>query len=113
MGASKDTIYFFAGNTHDQVCTLALAMEKTKSADPAVYTRAIREVCNPPGKDVDDEIEALKLVRSGVDINFNGAGSICDFDAQGDQLNRHYAHFRIEKGKSVLVQTLKGPEAKI
>jgi len=113
MGASEDTIYFFAGNTHDQVCTLAYAMEKTKSTDPLVYTKAIREVCNPPGQSVDDEIEALKLVRSGVDINFNGAGSICDFDAQGDQLNRHYAHFRIEKGKSVLVQTLKGPETKI
>lgn len=113
MGAGPDMIYFFAGNTHDQVCTLAYAMEKTKSTDPLVYTKAIREVCNPPGRAVDDEIEALKLVRSGVDINFNGAGSICDFDAQGDQLNRHYAHFRIEKGKSVLVQTLKGPETKI
>jgi branched-chain amino acid transport system substrate-binding protein len=113
MGAGGDTIYLFAGNTHDQICTLALAMEKTKSTDPFVYTRAIREVCNPPGKDVDDGVEALKLVRAGADINFNGAGSICDFDAQGDQLNRHYAHFRIEKGKSVLVQTLKGPETKI
>jgi branched-chain amino acid transport system substrate-binding protein len=113
MGASPDTIYFFAGNTHDQICTLALAMEKAKSTDPLVYTKVIREVCNPPGEEVDDELKALALVRRGVKINFNGAGSICDFDAQGDQLNRHYAHFRIENGKSVLVQTLKGPEAKI
>jgi len=113
MGAGPDAIYFFAGNTHDQICTLALAMEKTKSTDPLVYTKAIREVCNPPGEVVDDELKALKLVRAGTKINFNGAGSICDFDEHGDQLNRHYAHFRIEKGKSVLVQTLKGPEAKI
>ena len=87
-------------------------MEKAQSTDPVNYTKLIREVCNPPGQDVDDELEALKLVRAGTDINFNGAGSICDFDAQGDQLNRHYAHFRIEQGKSVLVQTLKGPETK-
>jgi hypothetical protein len=32
------------------------------------------------------------------------------FDAQGDQLNRHFGHFRIEKGKQVLVQIIKGPE---
>jgi branched-chain amino acid transport system substrate-binding protein len=113
MGAGNDTIYFFAGNTHDQVCVLALAMEKAKSTDPLVYTKFIREICNPPGQEVSDELEALKLVRSGVKINFSGAGSICDFDANGDQLNRHYAHFRIENGKNVLVQTLKGPETAI
>ncbi len=110
MGAPEGTIYFFAGNTHDQVCVLALAMEKAKSADPLVYTRVIREICNPPGELVQDELQALELVRKGVKINFDGAGSICDFDARGDQLNRNYAHFRIENGKSVLVQTLKGPE---
>jgi branched-chain amino acid transport system substrate-binding protein len=48
-------------------------------------------------------------VRQGVKINFQGAGSICDFDARGDQLNRHFGHFRIEKGKQVLVQIIKGP----
>jgi branched-chain amino acid transport system substrate-binding protein len=110
MGAEEDKIYFFAGNTHDQVCTLALAMEKAKSAEPLVYTKAIREVCNPPGEIVADEVRALELVRSGSKINFEGAGSICDFDGHGDQLNRHYAHFRIENGRSALVQTLKGPE---
>jgi branched-chain amino acid transport system substrate-binding protein len=110
MGAGDDKIFFFAGNTHDQVCVLALAMEKAKSSDPLVYSKAIREVCNPPGESVADELKALELVRSGAKINFEGAGSICDFDSHGDQLNRHYAHFRIENGKSVLVHTLKGPE---
>jgi hypothetical protein len=52
---------------------------------------------------VADELSALRLVRSGTKINFDGARSICDFDSRGDQLNRHYA-------QSVLVQTLKGPE---
>jgi branched-chain amino acid transport system substrate-binding protein len=113
MGADGKTIYFFAGNTHDQVCVLALAMEKAKSTDPLTYTKAIREVCNPPGQNVTEELTALRLVRSGTKINFEGAGSICDFDDRGDQLNRHYAHFRIENGQSVLVQTLKGPETKI
>ena len=58
-------------------------------------------------------VEALKLVRAGTKIDFVGAGSDCDFDERGDQLNRHFGHFRIEKGKQVLVQIIKGPEVKL
>jgi branched-chain amino acid transport system substrate-binding protein len=108
MGADENALFLFAGNTHDQICTLALAMEKTKSTDSLVYTKAIRELCNGPGQKVDDIAEALKLVRAGTGIDFVGAGSDCDFDERGDQLNRHFGHFRIEKGKQVLVQIVKG-----
>ena len=110
MGADENALFLFAGNTHDQICTLALAMEKTKSTDSPVYTKAIRDICNGPGQKVDDVVEALKLVRAGTKIDFLGAGSDCDFDERGDQLNRHFGHFRIEKGKQVLVQIIKGPE---
>jgi branched-chain amino acid transport system substrate-binding protein len=113
MGADENALFLFAGNTHDQICTLALAMEKTKSTDSLVYTKAIRELCNDPGQKVDDVTEALKLVRAGTKISFMGAGSDCDFDERGDQLNRHFGHFRIEKGKQVLVQIIKGPEVKL
>jgi branched-chain amino acid transport system substrate-binding protein len=110
MGATDESaLYLFAGNTHDQICTLALAMEKANSTDSLVYTKEIPAVDNPPGEEVDDILVALKKVREGVKIDFQGAGSICDFDARGDQLNRHYGHFRIEKGKQVLVQIIKGP----
>jgi branched-chain amino acid transport system substrate-binding protein len=110
MGATDDNaLYLFAGNTHDQICTLALAMEKAKSTDSLVYTKEIPAVDNPPGEEVDDILVALEKVRKGVKIDFQGAGSICDFDARGDQLNRHFGHFRIEKGKQVLVQIIKGP----
>jgi hypothetical protein len=51
MGATDETaLYLFAGNTHDQICTLALAMEKAKSTDPLVYTKEIPAVDNPPGR---------------------------------------------------------------
>ncbi len=113
MGADENALFLFAGNTHDQVCTLALAMEKTKSTDSLVFTKAIRELCNPPGDKVGDVVEALKLVRAGKDIDFVGAGSDCDFDERGDQLNRHFGHFRISKGKQTLVQIVKGPEGKL
>src|SRR5262249_58269879 len=90
-----------------------LAMEKAKSTDSLVYTKEIPAVDNPPGEEVDDILIGLEKVRAGVKINFQGAGSICDFDARGDQLNRHFGHFRIEKGKQVLVQIIKGPQGKI
>ena len=113
MGADENALFLFAGNTHDQICTLALAMEKAKSTDSLIYTKVIRELCNGPGQKTDDVTEALRLVRAGTKIDFVGAGSDCDFDERGDQLNRHFGHFRIEKGKQVLVQIIKGPEAKL
>src|SRR5262249_5839700 len=88
MGATdENALYLFAGNTHDQICTLALAMEKAKSTVSLVYTKEIPAVDNPPGEEIDEILVALKKVREGVKINFQGAGSICDFDARGDQLN--------------------------
>jgi branched-subunit amino acid ABC-type transport system permease component len=113
MGADENALFLFAGNTHDQICTLALAMEKTKSTDSLVYSKAIRELCNGPGQKVDNIGESLKLVRAGTKIDFVGAGSDCDFDERGDQLNRHFGHFRIEKGKQALVQIIKGPEVNL
>ena len=113
MGADENALFLFAGNTHDQICTLALAMEKTRSTESLTYCKVIREICNPPGERVEEIGEALKLVRAGKDIDFVGAGSDCDFDERGDQLNRHYGHFAIKGGKQTLVQIIKGPEVKL
>lgn len=113
MGADENALFLFAGNTHDQICTLALAMDKTKSTDSLIYTKAIREICNPPGEKVGDIGEALKKVRAGSKIDFVGAGSDCDFDERGDQLNRHFGHFRVEKGKQLIIQVIKGPDGKL
>ena len=100
MGAPEGSIFLFAGNAHDQICTIALAMEKAKSTDATVWSKAIPDVCNPPGEQVDDVVKALSLVRDGKDIDFVGAGATCDFDAQGDQINRSFLHQVIEKGKN-------------
>jgi len=110
MGGDENTIYLFASNTHDQICTLAMAMEKAKSTDSLAFTNEIRAVCNPPGEMVNDVIDALTKIRAGTKINFDGAGSSCDFDKQGDQINRSYAVFKIIKGKQVLQDVIKEPE---
>jgi branched-chain amino acid transport system substrate-binding protein len=80
MGAPEGTAFLFAGNTHDQVCVTALAMEHAKTSEAAVWAKSIREVCNPPGEEVDDILRALEMVRAGKKINFVGAGASVDFD---------------------------------
>lgn len=113
MGADENALFLFASNTHDQVCTLAMAMEKAKSTDSLVFTKEIRAVCNPPGELVNDILEALAKIRAGTEINFDGAGSSCDFDKQGDQINRSYAVYKIIGGKQVLQNIMKEPEASL
>jgi branched-chain amino acid transport system substrate-binding protein len=113
MGADENALFLFASNTHDQVCTLAMAMEKAKSTDSLVFTKEIRAVCNPPGEMVNDVLDALAKIRAGTEINFDGAGSSCDFDKQGDQINRSYAVYKIIGGKQVLQNIMKEPEASL
>lgn len=106
MGAPEGTAFLFAGNTHDQVCVTALAMEHAKTQDAVVWAKSIREVCNPPGEEVDDILRALEMVRAGKKVNFVGAGASVDFDERGDQLNRSFLHQVIENGKNRIVEVV-------
>jgi branched-chain amino acid transport system substrate-binding protein len=106
MGAPEGSVFLFAGNAHDQICAAALAMEKAKSQEAVVWSKAIREVCNPPGERVDDVVAALEQVRTGTKIDFVGAGATCDFDDRGDQINRSFLHQVIEGGKNRIVGVL-------
>ncbi|GHT96498.1 ABC transporter substrate-binding protein [Betaproteobacteria bacterium] len=106
MGGKPGTLYFFAGNTHDQVATIALAIEKAGTLETTRWAAQISEVTNPPGTKTDDVVEALRLVRAGKPLDFIGAGSDCDFNSNGDQINRYFLHQRISGGKQVFVETL-------
>ena len=44
----------------------------------------ILEVANAPGEEVSDPCEALKLIREGTDINYQGASGNVDIDEYGD-----------------------------
>src|SRR5438552_2055425 len=70
-------------------------------------SKQIIAVGNGPGQEVDDVVEALKLVRAGTAINFQGAGSTCDFTPNGDQLGRGMGQWIIRSGKSVFVEYAK------
>ena len=107
MGAPSDRVYLFPPNTHDQLAITALAMEKAKSPMAADWHKEILHVGNGPGQQVDDIAEALKLVKAGKPINFQGAGSTCDFTPNGDQIGRGMGQWIIKGGKSVFVEYAK------
>jgi branched-chain amino acid transport system substrate-binding protein len=107
MGAPADRVFLFPPNTHDQIAITALAMEKANSPMAVDWSKQIITVGNGPGQEVDDVVEALKLVRAGKAINFQGAGSTCDFTPNGDQLGRGMGQWIIKGGKSVFVEYAK------
>jgi len=107
MGAPADKLYLFPPNTHDQICITALAMEKAKSPMALDWSKQIITVGNGPGPETDDIVEALKLVRAGKPVNFQGAGSTCDFTPNGDQLGRGMGQWIYKGGKSVFVEYAK------
>src|SRR5204862_354647 len=78
--------------------------ERMKAAD---WHKEIIAVGKGPGPQVDDVVEALKLVKAGKPINFQGAGSTCDFTPNGDQLGRGMGQWIIKGGKSVFVEYAK------
>lgn len=107
MGAPADRMFLFPPNTHDQLAITALAMERAKSPMAVDWSKQIIAVGNGPGQEVDDVVDALKLVREGKPVNFQGAGSTCDFTPNGDQLGRGMGHWIIKGGKSVFVEYAK------
>lgn len=107
MGAPADRVYLFPPNTHDQIAITALAMERAKSPMAVDWSKQIITVGNGPGEAVDDIVDALKLVRAGKSVNFQGAGSTCDFTPNGDQMGRGMGQWIIKGGKSVFVEYAK------
>ncbi len=107
MGAPADRVYLFPPNTHDQIAITALAMERAKSPMAVDWSKQIIAVGNGPGEAVDDIVDALKLVRAGKSVNFQGAGSTCDFTPNGDQMGRGMGQWIIQGGKQVFVEYAK------
>src|SRR4051812_27152479 len=107
MGAPEDKLFLFPPNTHDQIAVTAMAMEKAKSPMAVDWSKQIMAVCNGPGENVDDVVDALKIIRAGKALNFSGAGSTCDFTPNGDQLGRGMGQWIYKGGKSVFVEYAK------
>jgi neutral amino acid transport system substrate-binding protein len=63
---------------------VAIAAEAAKDGTGDGIKSKIREVANAPGQEVSDVCEAIKLVKAGTDIDYQGASGNVDLDEYGD-----------------------------
>ena len=66
------------------LAVVALAIEQGKNATGRAIADNIPLVANPPGEEVSDLGEALRLIREGQDINYQGTSGDIAFDENGD-----------------------------
>ena len=78
----------FVREGYDAAIALMLAAEAAGSTDGRAIRDRLADVAGPDGEIViagaDGVARALALVRDGVDVNYEGAGSSVDWNADGD-----------------------------
>lgn len=79
-----DSVRAFVPHSYDAAALVALAAEAAKSGSGEAIKSKIRDVANAPGTEVTDVCEALKLVKAGTEINYQGASGNVDLDEFGD-----------------------------
>jgi ABC-type branched-subunit amino acid transport system substrate-binding protein len=94
-------------NTWDATAVLVLAAEAAKATTGPEIQAKMKEVANAPGEKVTDVCQALKRVQSGQEIDYQGASSAVDFDAQGDMMDSKYDVWTVgEDGKVKVTSTV-------
>jgi neutral amino acid transport system substrate-binding protein len=68
----------------DAAVLMMLAAEASDANTGEGIKGKILEVANAPGTEVTDACKAMELIRSGEDVNFQGASGNVDIDANGD-----------------------------
>ena len=74
----------YCSNSYDALALVALSIENGRNATGKSIAENIRTVANPPGTEVSDLGEALRLIREGEDINYQGASGEITLDENGD-----------------------------
>ncbi|WP_425214679.1 ABC transporter substrate-binding protein [Tumidithrix helvetica] len=74
----------YVPHSYDAAALVAIAAEAAKDGTGDGIKSKLREIANPPGKEVTDVCEALKLAKAGTDIDYQGASGNVDLDELGD-----------------------------
>ena len=78
----------FVREAYDAAIAIAFAAEAAQSVDGAAIQRELRGVASPGGEVITagaaSVAEGLNLIRSGADVNYEGAATSLDWDAAGD-----------------------------
>jgi neutral amino acid transport system substrate-binding protein len=79
----------YVAHTWDAVALLMLAAQAAESNDGALIKEQLAMVANPPGVEVTNICTGLKFLKSGQDIDYQGAGSNLDLDEHGDVVGNY------------------------
>ena len=74
----------FVPHSYDAAALVAIAAEAAKDGTGAGIKSKLRDVANAPGQEVSDVCEAIKLVKAGTEINYQGPSGNVDLDEYGD-----------------------------
>jgi neutral amino acid transport system substrate-binding protein len=85
----KRPVEAYAPHSWDAAALLVLGAQASKLNTGAGIQSKIREVANAPGQEVSDICEALKLLKEGKDINYQGASGSVDLDEKGDVIGSY------------------------
>ncbi|SHK43869.1 ABC transporter substrate-binding protein [Haladaptatus paucihalophilus] len=82
----------FTAQSYDSVAILILANAAAGENDGQKIRDQMRRVANPPGTEYGPEnlVDAVKAAANGEDINYQGASSSTNFDANGDPASAAY-----------------------
>jgi neutral amino acid transport system substrate-binding protein len=81
---TKKELTAYVPHNWDAAILMMLAAEASDANTGEGIKSKILEVANAPGTEVTNACEAMKLVRQGQDINFQGASGNVDIDKNGD-----------------------------
>jgi neutral amino acid transport system substrate-binding protein len=79
----------YVAHSWDAAIVMMLAAEASKQNTGDGIKSKLREVSSAPGQEVSDPCQALKSIKSGQDVNYQGASGNVDFDEQGDVIGSY------------------------
>ncbi|MBL7004843.1 MAG: ABC transporter substrate-binding protein [Gammaproteobacteria bacterium] len=84
--AGMDPEAVFSAQAYDAAFLIALAIEAAGSDDRAAIAKTIRKVASAPGVTIlpGEWKKAVKAIKDGKDINYQGASGNHEFDSAGD-----------------------------
>lgn len=83
-GAGAEPEHAFAVNIYDALIIGALAIQAAGEATPEAVSEYIAKVACPPGVKVHSYLEGKEALEEGNEIDYEGAGSLCNFDEYGN-----------------------------
>ncbi|MBV8599959.1 MAG: ABC transporter substrate-binding protein [Candidatus Eremiobacteraeota bacterium] len=94
----------YTAQCNDQASLVILAMQYAKEASGEAIKDNVRNVSQGKGPVVYDVLQGLKYVKSGKQVDYNGASGDCTFTPSGDITASRFRYEVVKNGKSELIR---------